>query len=901
MKEDFEKYSPPRWATRLLRWFCAPALREEIQGDLEEEFEYQVANHGLRKARIDYIRNVLGFIKPFAIKRKKSSTSTAFIPMYKHYFTIATRNIGRQKAFSFINIAGLALGMTCCLFIFLWVHDERSVDNFHAQGDKLYNVYQTIYANNAVTGNYVTTVQYKEGRSLIPIADIKQAVPEVAHLNFYATGYELPWGYPETFQVGDKIHKLEGSRASEDFFTMFSYTVLAGDGTNALRDLSSIAISRKMAEMFFDTPENAIGKSIRYENRLDFVVTAVFENVPVASSLKFDFLINWESQMTQLDSSSGKVLTTLQLTENADPRQVEDKINRFMQSHLDKNDPAKIRFGLQPFRDQYLVANFVNGKPAGGRITYVKIFTGVAVFILLLACINFMNLATARSMKRAKEIGVKKVVGSSRRSLIGQFLSESMVLSFFALILSMALVYLLLPAFNAFTGKQITSPVSEPGSFVILLGLMVFTGFVAGSYPALFLSSLKPVRILKGSLRFSLRAIWFRKGLAVFQFAISIVFLIVAIVVSQQTRYVQTVHVGYDRENLIYVRVEGELMNTRDQLKNYRTYTLFKEEALKMPGIAMIDRSSEAPHSMKFVVDEHDGLQETAEGDDAIQWEGKEKGASVGFKPMSVGFDFLKIMDLKVAEGRGFSKDVASDSADAFMVNEEAVKQMGLKDPIGKWVSAWNKKGHIIGILKDYHTNSLHEPMKPLILDVKEYEYFGMILIRTEPGKTNEALASLEKVYKDINPNYPFSYQLMDQEYDKMYRHEQVITKLSNVFAILAIIISCLGLLGLVMFSAEQRTKEFGIRKVLGASISNIARLLSQDFLTLILIAFCIAAPLAGYLMNQWLQGFAFKIDLSWWIFLVAGAIALFIAVATISIQAFQSGTTDPVKSLRSE
>jgi ABC-type antimicrobial peptide transport system permease subunit len=901
--KNYSKAQPPRWATVLLRYLCAPHLLEEIEGDLEEEFDYQIEQVGVRRARLGYIRNVFGFMKPFAVKRKSTSSLNLFsMKMYKHYLTVATRNIARQKAFSFINITGLALGMTCCLFIYMWIHDERSVDNFHANGNKLYNVYETITTNNVTTGDYITTVQFhQDNRYTLPIADVQRAVPEVEEINFYASGYELPWGYPETFQVDDKKYKFEGSRASEDFFTMFSYEVIAGSREKVLKDLSSLAISRKMAEMFFDTPENAVGKSIRYENKIDFVVTAVFENVPVQSSLKFDFLINWESHMTRMEWASGNFLTTLQISENADLKKVEEKMNRFFKPYLDKNDPRKIRLGLQPFRDRYLVSNFVNGKPESGRITYVRIFSGVAVFILLIACINFMNLATARSVKRSKEIGVRKVVGSSRSSLIGQFLGESIVLSFLALVVSLALVHLLLPSFNTFTGKHIASPLKEPASFILLPALMIITGFIAGSYPALFLSSLKPARILKGSIRFSLGAIRLRKGLAVFQFAISIILLIVTIVISRQTSYVQNTHLGYDRENLIYMRIEGELMSQRDTVKNYRMFTAFKEQALKMPGIAMIDRSSEAPHAMSFVVDQNDGTGETVGGRDAIRWEGKVKRSSAGFKPMSVGFDFLKIMDLKVVEGRGFSKEFMTDSIDAFMVNEEAVKEMGIKDPIGKWVSAWKKKGKIIGVLKNYHTHSLHEPIKPLIIDVKEYEYFGVMLVRTEPGKTKEALASLEKVYKDINPNYPFGYQFMDQEYDKLYRNEQVVAKLSNAFAILAIMISCLGLLGLVMLSAEQRTKEFGIRKVLGATVTNIINLLSQDFLKLIVIAFCIAAPLAGYFMNVWLQGFAFRIPLSWWIFAVSGGVALMIAMITISVQAVQSAVTNPVKSLRSE
>jgi ABC-type antimicrobial peptide transport system permease subunit len=804
--------------------------------------------------------------------------------MLKHYAIVAVRSLIRHKTFSAINIIGLALGMTCCLFIFLWVQDEKGVDNFHVNGKTLYSVYNSIYAGDQVSGSYaiplVDGTLVGSQRLLQLASEIKQSIPEVQYAAFYATGYDLPWGHPETFQVGERIHKLEGSRAGQDFLNMLSYPVIAGDANTALKDISSLAISRKMAGLFFDNPGEAIGKSIRFENAKDFVVTAVFEDVPTQSSLTFDYLINWEAfAKGQAEPSSNYAQLIIQIGETADPSGTEAKLKHFLDTRISKNAGFKIELGLQPFGDHYLISNFVNGRPQGGRIEYVKIFSGVAIFILLMACINFMNLATARSVKRAKEVGVRKVVGSSRFHLIGQFFGESMLLSFFALVVSLALVYLLQPVFNGFTGKQVAPPITAPSYWLVLTGLMLFTGLVAGSYPALFLSSLKPVRILKGVVRFTRAAIWFRKGLAVFQFALSIILLIATLVVSRQTNYVEHTHLGYDRENLIYIRVEGTL-NPK--------YAVFKEQASKMPGIEMVDRSSEAPHAMGFTVA------------DAINWEGKEKDASVGFKPTSVGFDFIKLMNLKIVEGRDFSRAYATDSA-AFMINEEAVKQMGLKDPIGKWVSAWDKKGHIIAVLKDYHTNSFHEPMNPLIMDVKEDLYFGVIMVRTEPGKTKEALTSLETVCKDINPNYPFVFQFLDVEYDKLYRNEQVTAKLSNVFALVAIIISCLGLLGLVMFSAEQRIKEIGIRKVLGATVTNIVSLLSKDFLALVAVSFVIAAPVAGYFMNAWLQGFAFKISLSWWIFALAGGGALLIALLTIGFQAIQSAIVNPVKSLRAE
>jgi ABC-type antimicrobial peptide transport system permease subunit len=783
-----------------------------------------------------------------------------------------------------INVIGLTLGMTCCLFIFLWVKYEKGIDNFHAQGGNIYSVYQTVTTNGKTDGSYSTPLKIVTGQNYpsFLLEDVSTAVPQVKYQVYYATGYELPWGHPETFQFQEKKLKLEGSRAGKDFFKVFSYPLIAGNPETALNNMKGIAISRKMAEAFFGTPQNAMGKSLRYENSQNFTVSAVFENLPLESSLQFDFLFNWDAQKKLLEWSSNDFQSYVELVPNADATGVEASINRFIQPRLEKNNAVEIHVGLQKFSDKYLHGNFVNGKPLSGRIEYIRIFSSVAIFILFIACINFMNLATARSVKRAKEVGLRKVVGSSRGQLIWQFFAESIAFSFIAMVLSIILVIYLLPSFNQFTNKHIELQLTSPSLWFSLIMLMLFTGLIAGSYPALYLSSLKPIRILKGVTRFTQGSILFRKGLTVFQFMISIILLVATIVITRQINFVQNTNLGYDRENLIYTRIEGELANQNK-------YLLFKNQVSHMPGIGMVDRSSEAPHAMDFVVT------------DAVNWEGKNKNADVGFKPASVGFDFVKLMNLKIAKGRDFSREISSDSSDAFLVNEEAVKEMGMKNPIGKWVSAWKKKGHIIGILKDYHTHSLREPIKPVILDVKEYEYFGVIIVRTFPGKTKDALSSLEKVYKVINPNYPFAYQFVDEEYKNLYSNELIISKLSIIFASLAILISCLGLLGLVMFSAEQRTKEIGIRKVLGASMGSIVGLFSKDFLKLIFIAFLIAVPLAWYSMNHWLQDFAYKIDLSWWIFALAAGISILITLITVSQQAIKAAVANPVTSLRSE
>ncbi|MDB5088327.1 MAG: hypothetical protein JWR09_2321 [Mucilaginibacter sp.] len=805
--------------------------------------------------------------------------------MIKNFFKIGWRNIIRHKTHTTINVVGLALGMTCCLFIYLWVQDEQHVDNFHANGNNLYTVYKTVAANGQVSSSYETPSQYIKNNTQTDfvLEDLKTAIPEVKNMAFYMTGYQLPWGHLETLQAGEKKMKLEGSRAGEDFFKMFSYKLAAGNPQSILKDLNGIAISRKLAESFFGSPEKAMGQSLRFENKLNFLVTGVFENLPAKSSLQFDFLLNWEAQKKLLDFASTDIKTYIQLSKTADVAKTEAKINSYLQTRMAKVPGVRTQIGLQRFGDQYLHNIFANGKPQGGRIEYVKIFNEVAIFILIIACINFMNLATARSVKRAKEVGVRKVAGSTRGNLIAQFFGESLLFSSLAMLLSVLLLYALLPAFNNFTGKQFDFPASQVSFWASLTGLMVITGLIAGSYPALYLSSLKPVSVLKGVLRFTRGAIWFRKGLTVFQFVLSIILLIATIVITRQTNYVQNAHLGYDRENLMYVRVEGNLAD-----KN--KYFLFKEQALKMPGIAMVDRSSEAPHAMDFVVNW-----------DAIKWQGKEKNAVVSIKPASVGFDFVKVMGLKIVQGRDFSPAFPTDSTDAFLVNEEAVKQMGMKNPIGQWVSAWAKKGHIIGVLKDYHTQSLHETILPVMIDIKEDQNFGVFLIRTKPGQTKQALESLAALYKDVNPDYPFSYQFVDEEYKKLYSSELIISQLSIIFATVAIIISCLGLLGLVIFSAEQRIKELGVRKVLGASVNQLVALFAQDFLKLILIAFLIASPLAWFAMNKWMQSFAYKTEISWWIFALSGSISLIIAFVIMSYEAFKAALTNPVKSLRSE
>ena len=802
--------------------------------------------------------------------------------MIKNYLKIAWRNMTRHRGYALINVLGLTLGITCCLFISLWVGDEESVDHF--KGRNIYTVFETVKGEGQTFGTYTTPMRVIDSTHYAYyLEDVRSAVPEITNVVCYQTGYELPWGHPETLQVGEKILKLNAARAGEGFFRLFGLPLLEGDTATVLKDMHGIVLSRRTAVALFGSPKAAMGKQVRFENMTNFVVTGVSGDLPAGGSLQFDFLNNWQAKKYLMQSASNEIKTYVELAPGVNTKKVEALLTRYLQTAMGPQKGVTIELGLQRVSDQYLHNVFVNGRPATGRIEYVRIFSGVAIFILLIACINFMNLSTARSVQRAKEVGLRKVVGSSRGQLIVQFMGESLLFSFLALVLSVGLLIILLPAFNNFTGKAIELPLAQPLFWTSLVVVTLVTGLIAGSYPALYLSSLEPVKTLKGVLRFTRGSVFFRKGLTVFQFVLSVFLLIATIVISRQMDYIQHTNLGYDRENLIYVRVEGQL----SKMKNYE---LFKQRVMRMPGVAMVDRTSETPHSMTFDV-----------FDDQIKWEGKPLNANIGVEPSSVGFDFVKLMKLTIVKGRDFSRGNARDSVDAFIVNEEAAKEMGWKDPIGKWVQAWDKRGHVIGVVKDFHTRSLRDPIRPLLLDVKEGEYFGLIMIRTRPGETKQALASIAAVYKGIEPNLAFAWQFVDEEYQKMYNSEMTTARLSVLFAGLAIGISCMGLLGLVLFAAEQRTKEIGIRKVLGATLGQILSLFSADFMKLVLLAFLIAGPLGWYAMHSWLGNFAYRVELSWWIFVVAGVGIAVMALLTVSYQAVKAALTNPVKSLRSE
>ncbi len=572
-------------------------------------------------------------------------------------------------------------------------------------------------------------------------------------------------------------------------------------------------------------------------------------------------------------------MTYLLLKPGTNASIVDKKITNFRNFYSHDSSAAyHVELGLQKFDEVYLHNHFENGKVAGGRIEYVFLFTIIAIFILLIACINFMNLATARSVNRAKEVGVRKVIGAARSSLIKQFIAESLLLTICSAAVALMLVALLLPVFNQVTQKQISLPFQNIYFWIEIATILIVTALIAGSYPALYLSSFNPIKVLKGATKLSIGAVWFRKSLVVFQFVLSMILITGTIIVSRQIKFIQNKNLGYDKENLLYIPLEGALMDK---------YETFKDQALQMQGVK----------NVTFISGNPAFLDQWTNG---VEWEGRTPNTLISFEHPVVNYDFVKTMNLNMVAGRDFSKEYPTDK-DGFLLNEKAVKDIQYSNPIGKSITVNGHHGKIIGVIKDFHFRSLHETIKPMAIELSRKENYGNILLRTEAGKTKQAIANVEKLCRELNPAFPFTFSFADEEYQKLYNSEQVISKLSDAFAFLGIFISCLGLLGLVMFTAEQRTKEIGIRKVLGASVSNIIKLMSADFLQLVAIAILIASPIAWWAMRSWLSNYAYKIDIAWWMFALAGGLIILIAISTICLQAIKAAIANPVKSLRTE
>ncbi|MBX2957011.1 MAG: ABC transporter permease [Cyclobacteriaceae bacterium] len=785
--------------------------------------------------------------------------------MFKHILLIIYRNFLRSKGYFLINLIGLAAGLVCTLLIFLWVRDELNMDKFHTKEARLFQVMEhQQYADNIMTTSSTPGLLAET---------LKEEIPEV---EYAAT---TTWIESYTLSVGEHNVKADGYHVGADYFNIFSFPLIEGDADKVLSDKYAMVISADLAYKLFNTTENVVGKTVEFQHKKTFTVSGVFEPIPNQSSFRFDFVMNFEEKKAEQEwlrswGSNGPS-THIILHEGSDALAVSEKIKDFVKA---RNEQSNVSLFLKPFSERYLYGRYENGQQTGGRIEYVRLFSIIAIFILLIACINFMNLSTARASRKAKEVGIKKSVGAQRYSLALQFLSESLITAILALVLALAVVWLFLPQFNLITDKQISLSLKDPAVILVFFVITIVTGLVSGSYPAIFLSGFKPVAVLKGELKGSWGELWARKGLVVFQFFLSVILIVSVLVIYKQIEFVQQKSLGYKKDNLIKLPIEGKVETSLDAFLN---------EVKNIPGV--LDASSMG-HSLL-------GRNNNTSG---LTWEGKNPDDLILFENVRVNYDLLETLGVQLAEGRFFSRDYGADTA-KIIFNEAAIKVMNLEDPIGKVIRLWGQYDlEIIGVVKDFHFSSLHEQVNPLFFVLNPGSTWN-VMIRIEGGREKEVIASLTQFYSSFNPGFTFDYRFQDADYARLYKSERRVASLSGYFAGFAVLISCLGLFGLAAFTAERRQKEIGIRKALGSSSTNIVLLLSGDFTRMVLTSIVLALPVSYWLLSKWLEQFAFHIELEVWYFLAAGLTALVVAWMTVASQAIKASLVNPVNSLRTE
>ncbi|MFC1477561.1 ABC transporter permease [candidate division KSB1 bacterium] len=785
--------------------------------------------------------------------------------MLKNHIITALRNILKYKVFSLINITGLAFGMACCIFIMIWVLQELSFDRFHDNAPDLYRVVE-----NQHYSDYI----YKVAVTPYPLGPaIKEAYPEIIDATRYSGigGTLVRYGENAFFEGG--IRAVDPS-----FFTMFTFPFLSGNKETALQDPFSLVITKEMKEKYFGE-DDPIGQVVSFNNTYDFTITGVIEDTPQNSSLRFTMAVPFDFIRTlgrYNDSfGSNSITTYVLLQEGLTAAEVDPKIAGFIKEHIPESVTDLL---LQPFTRMHLYSSFYAAS-GPGAILGVYIFSAIALFVLLIACINFMNLSTARSSNRAREIGMRKVVGASKMHLIRQFLGESMVQSIIGLIIALIIVRLFLTTFNTLAGMEIT--LDFYGNRQLLIGLLsitVFTGLIAGSYPALFLSSFSPVNILKGKLTAGSRRSILRKIFVVSQFTLSIFLIIGIFVLYDQFDFMKNKDLGYDEEQLAYIVMRG------DTRQHYQT---LKTELLKNSYISDISAASNLPIQI-------------GSNTSNIGWEGKPEDQTglIGFT--YADFDYIETMKLGMAEGRGFSSEYPSDTANAVLINEKVKRMMGVESALGESIFWGDTELTIVGVIKDFHFKSIEMEIEPLVM-IMNFNRMNFMLIRVLPENVTETVEYIEETWNNVIPEYPFEYSFLDENIEANFRQSDRMLALLRYFTILAVVIACLGLFGLISYVSEQRRKEIGIRKVLGASEGNLTYLLCREFLLLVVLANIFAWPAAWYAMNLLLQDFAYRVSLGWGTFVFAGFLALLIALLTVSFQAIKAALANPVDSLRYE
>ncbi|WP_317170315.1 ABC transporter permease [Limnovirga soli] len=788
--------------------------------------------------------------------------------MIKNYFTIAFRNLFKNKGFSIINITGLAVGMASAVLILLWIQNEVSYDQFHENKDRIYEMW-----NKA---SFSGKLQSWNTTPKILARTIERDIPEVER------AVRVNWTGSLLFSIGEKRLTVRGNMVDSGFLQMFSFPLLQGNALTALNDMHSIVITQQLAISLFGNDKEAMGKVIKIDNKDNFTVTGVVTTPPNNSRFDFEYLLPWSYLRARGEDDenwgNNSTRTYVMLKPGVNISGVQAKVKVLKQKY-DKDEPTWEMF-IYPMSRWRLYSSFTNGVEDGnGRITFVTMFGIIAAFILLIACINFMNLSTARSEKRAKEVGIRKVVGASRQSLIAQFIGESVILSFISGILAIVIVELVLPSFNSLTDKHLFIDFTDIYFWLSGIGFILFTGLLAGSYPAFFMSSFKPVSVLKGTFKKANALITPRKVLVVMQFTFAIILIICTIIVKQQIDYAQSRETGYNKNNLIYHPFTGDIE---------KNYLLIKQELLAA-GIASSVTKTSAPLTQSW----SDGWGQ--------EWEGKDPNDKTDFYRYNEDEGLGQTAGLTFVQGRDFDLKKFPTDSNAMIINESALKVMKFKNPIGQIVKDNGQEWHIVGVIKDFILTSPYEPTRPMLI-AGANAWFQTLLIKfNEQGNTADNLQKAAAIFKKYNPEYPFDYTFVDKEYEQKFDNEQRTAKLAGLFSGLTIFISCLGLFGLATYMAENRIKEIGVRKVMGASVAGIAALLSKDFLKLVLISFVIASPVAWWAMNSWLNDYTYRTPINWWVFAIAAIGSVLIAIITVSYQAIKAAVANPVKSLRTE
>ena len=878
---------PPRWARQLLIWLHPAQTLEEVEGDLDELYTYWYRRKGKSQATFRYVLNVISVLPPFVRQRPETTTyprethrTTGFLQpaMLRNYLKIAIRNLTRNKVYSFINIGGLSVGLAVAMLIGLWLYDELSFNRHFQQYDRLAQVMQQETTQDQVNmGRHLPIPLWSQLRTSYP-DDFKHVVIS-------------SWTGDHILGYKDRKFTNKGNYLSADAPDMLTLTMLKGTRAG-LKEPASILLSESVAQTLFGETD-PMGKIISLDNKVNVTVTGVYEDLPYNTDFRdMSFIAPWDllastdgwvkSGATDWQQYAWQVLVELAPGTNFEA--VSAKIKTIKHRHSPDAKGSKTAVFLYPMADWHLYSEWDKQGNPTGRIQFVWLFGIIGLFVLFLACINFMNLSTARSEKRAKEVGIRKAVGSVRSQLIGQFLSESFLVVALAFVLALLLVQIGLPWFNELADKQMAILWDNPLFWALGLGFSLLTGLVAGSYPAFYLSGFQPVKVLKGTIRVGRFATVPRKVLVVVQFTVSVTLIIGTFIVFRQIQYAKNRPIGYDRTGLITIPIH--IPDIRNQ------YNTLRSELLTSQAIVDMATSSAPTTELGYL-------------DSGYNWEGKDPTTKVSLGVAAVTHDFGRTVGWQFVAGRDFSRQFSTDSA-GMILNQTAVDYMGLKNrnggpPIGKTVT-WNGRSfQVVGVINDVVMESPFTPVKPTVF-ILNYRWATVFTLKLNPERsTTESLSKLEAIFHQFDPNSPFEYKFSDQQYALKFATEERIGGLASAFAVLAIFISCLGLFGLASFVAEQRTKEIGVRKVLGASVFSLWGLLSKDFLTLVIISFLIASPTAYYVLHKWLATYDYRTGMPWWIFALSGAGALAITLLTVSYQSIKAALLDPVKSLRSE